>query len=305
MKKNILVAPVLKWVGGKRQLIEDISPLIPKQISTYVEPFVGGAAILFHLQPKKAIINDFNDELMNVYQVIKENPNGLIKILEKHKEANSEEYYYETRALDRTADYENLSKEEKAGRILYLNKTCYNGLFRVNSSGQFNAPYGKYKNPAIVNDVTIKAVSNYFNSANIKFLNGDYKEALKGLRKGTFVYFDPPYMPVSSSSNFTGYTENGFGYEKQVELRDECLKLNKRGIKFLQSNSYTPEILELYSDSSVFTIKVVQAKRSINSKSDKRGEISEVLIYNYEQEWVMEKLNVSDAWQKLIDGSVK
>lgn len=284
MKKNILVAPVLKWVGGKRQLIEDISPLIPKQISTYVEPFVGGAAILFHLQPKKAIINDFNDELMNVYQVIKENPNGLIKILEKHKEANSEEYYYETRALDRTSDYENLSKEEKAGRILYLNKTCYNGLFRVNSSGQFNAPYGKYKNPAIVNDVTIKAVSNYFNSANIKFLNGDYKEALKGLRKGTFVYFDPPYMPVSSSSNFTGYTENGFGYEKQVELRDECLKLNKRGIKFLQSNSYTPEILELYSDSSVFTIKVVQAKRSINSKSDKRGEISEVLIYNYKQE---------------------
>ncbi|HEM3634507.1 TPA: DNA adenine methylase [Streptococcus suis] len=284
MKKNILVAPVLKWVGGKRQLIEDISPLIPKKISTYVEPFVGGAAILFHLQPKKAIINDFNDELMNVYQVIKEDPYGLIKILEKHKEANSEEYYYETRALDRTSDYENLSKEEKAGRILYLNKTCYNGLFRVNSSGQFNAPYGKYKNPAIVNDVTIKAVSNYFNSANIKFLNGDYKEALKGLRKGTFVYFDPPYMPVSSSSNFTGYTENGFGYEKQVELRDECLKLNKRGIKFLQSNSYTPEILELYSDSSVFTIKVVQAKRSINSKSDKRGEISEVLIYNYEQE---------------------
>lgn len=284
MKKNILVAPVLKWVGGKRQLIEDISPLIPKKISTYVEPFVGGAAILFHLQPKKAIINDFNDELMNVYQVIKEDPNGLIKILEKHKEANSEEYYYETRALDRTSDYENLSKEEKAGRILYLNKTCYNGLFRVNSSGQFNAPYGKYKNPTIVNDVTIKAVSNYFNSANIKFLNGDYKEALKGLRKGTFVYFDPPYMPVSSSSNFTGYTENGFGYEKQVELRDECLKLNKRGIKFLQSNSYTPEILELYSDSSVFTIKVVQAKRSINSKSDKRGEISEVLIYNYEQE---------------------
>ncbi|HEM5202416.1 TPA: DNA adenine methylase [Streptococcus suis] len=284
MKKNILVAPVLKWVGGKRQLIEDISPLIPKKISTYVEPFVGGAAILFHLQPKKAIINDFNDELMNVYQVIKEDPNGLIKILEKHKEANSEEYYYETRALDRASDYENLSKEEKAGRILYLNKTCYNGLFRVNSSGQFNAPYGKYKNPAIVNDVTIKAVSNYFNSANIKFLNGDYKEALKGLRKGTFVYFDPPYMPVSSSSNFTGYTENGFGYEKQVELRDECLKLNKRGIKFLQSNSYTPEILELYSDSSVFTIKVVQAKRSINSKSDKRGEISEVLIYNYEQE---------------------
>lgn len=284
MKKNILVAPVLKWVGGKRQLISDIEPLIPKRISTYVEPFFGGGAVLFHLQPKKAIINDFNKELMNVYQVIKDNPNGLIEVLEKHKEANSEDYFYEIRSLDRDEDYENFFDEEKAGRIIYLNKTCYNGLFRVNRAGFFNTPYGKYKNPSIVNEVTVKAVSNYFNSAKIKFLTGDYKDALKGLRKGAFVYFDPPYMPISSSSSFTGYTENGFDYEKQVELRDECLKLNKKGIKFLQSNSYSPEILDLYSDQSVFTIEVVQAKRSINSQSDKRGEISEVLIYNYEKE---------------------
>lgn len=280
----MLIAPVLKWVGGKRQLIPYIEPLIPKKITTYVEPFVGGGAILLHLQPQKAIINDFNQELMNVYEVIKEQPLELIEQLEKHQSENSEEYYYEIRALDRIPSYEKLTKVEKASRILYLNKTCYNGLFRVNSSGQFNAPYGKYKNPAIVNDVAIKALSNYFNSSNIKFLTGDYRGALKGLRKGSFVYFDPPYMPVSSSSNFTGYTENGFGYDKQVELRDECLKLNKKGIKFLQSNSYTPEILELYSDSSVFKIEVVQAKRSVNSKSDRRGEISEVLIYNYEKE---------------------
>lgn len=284
MKKNILVAPVLKWVGGKRQLISDIEPLIPKRISTYVEPFVGGGAVLFHLQPKKAIINDYNQELMNVYQVIKDKPNELIEVLKEHKELNSEDYFYEVRSLDRSEDFERLSNVKKAGRIIYLNKTCYNGLFRVNRAGFFNTPYGRYKNPSIVDEVTIKAVSNYFNSANIKFLTGDYKEALKRLRRGAFVYFDPPYMPISSSSSFTGYTEHGFDYEKQVELRDECLKLHNRGVRFLQSNSYSPEILELYSDQKVFNIEIVQAKRSINSQADKRGEISEVLIYNYEKE---------------------
>ncbi|MEX2785429.1 DNA adenine methylase [Streptococcus sp. H49] len=284
MKKNILVAPVLKWAGGKRQLLPSIEPFIPKKISTYVEPFVGGGALLFHLQPKKAIINDFNKELMNVYQVIRENPDELISLLQKHQKENSEEYYYSVRSLDRDEDYNKMPEIEKAARILYLNKTCYNGLFRVNSSGQFNAPYGKYKNPAIVNDIAIKAVSNYFNSVNLKLMTGDYRNALKGLRKDAFVYLDPPYMPISSSANFTGYTESGFDYSKQVELRDECVKLHKKGIKFLQSNSYTKEILELYSDSSMFKIEVVQAKRSINSKANRRGDIAEVLIYNYEKE---------------------
>ena len=284
MKKNILVAPVLKWVGGKRQLISEIEPLIPKRISTYVEPFVGGGAVLFHLQPKKAIINDYNQELMNVYQVIKDKPNELIEVLQEHKGLNSEDYFYEIRSLDRSENYENMTDVEKAGRVIYLNKTCFNGLFRVNRAGFFNTPYGKYKNPSIVNEVTIKAVSNYFNSAKIKFLTGDYKEALRRLRRGAFVYFDPPYVPISSSSSFTGYTEHGFDYEKQVELRDECLKLHNRGVKFLQSNSYSPEILELYSDQKVFNIEIVKAKRSINSQVDKRGEISEVLIYNYEKE---------------------
>ena len=284
MKKNILVSPVLKWVGGKRQLISDIEPLIPKSISTYVEPFVGGGAVLFHLQPKKAIINDYNQELMNVYQVIKDKPNELIEVLQEQKGLNSEDYFYEIRSLDRSENYENMTDVEKAGRVIYLNKTCFNGLFRVNRAGFFNTPYGKYKNPSIVNEVTIKAVSNYFNSAKIKFLTGDYKEALRRLRRGAFVYFDPPYVPISSSSSFTGYTEHGFDYEKQVELRDECLKLHNRGVKFLQSNSYSPEILELYSDQKVFNIEIVKAKRSINSQVDKRGEISEVLIYNYEKE---------------------
>ena len=184
MKKNILVAPVLKWVGGKRQLISDIEPLIPKRISTYVEPFIGGGAVLFHLQPKKAIINDYNQELMNVYQVIKDDSDGLIEVLKKHKVLDSEDYFYEIRSLDRSEDYEKMSDVEKAGRIIYLNKTCFNGLFRVNRAGFFNTPYGKYKDPSIVNEVTIRAISNYFNSANVKFLR-----SIKKVKKGCICLF--------------------------------------------------------------------------------------------------------------------
>lgn len=281
---KVLVGPVLKWVGGKRQLLDEIIPIIPKKYSTYVEPFLGGAAVLFELQPKKAIINDYNKELINVYCVIRDFPEELINELEKHRENNSEEYFYQIRSLDRSDNFFNLTDIERAARIIYLNKTCYNGLYRVNSSGQFNSPYGKYKNPNIVNQVTIRAVSKYLNKNKIQIKNGDYKDVLKGLRKGAFVYLDPPYMPISSSSSFTGYTEGGFDYEKQKELRDECLKLDKKGIKFLLSNSYCPEILELYNDKDIFKIIEVKAKRNINSKADKRGEIKEVLIYNYGEE---------------------
>lgn len=281
---KVLVGPVLKWVGGKRQLLDEIIPIIPKKYSTYVEPFLGGAAVLFELQPNKAIINDYNKELINVYCVIRDFPEELINELEKHRENNSEEYFYQIRSLDRSDNFFYLTDIERAARIIYLNKTCYNGLYRVNSSGQFNSPYGKYKNPNIVNEVTIRAVSKYLNKNKIQIKNGDYKDVLKGLRKGAFVYLDPPYMPISSSSSFTGYTEGGFDYEKQKELRDECLKLNKKGIKFLLSNSYCPEILELYNDKDIFKIIEVKAKRNINSKADKRGEIKEVLIYNYGEE---------------------
>lgn len=280
-KKNPLVKPILKWVGGKRQLLDDIIPLITKNnYSTYVEPFIGGGAVLFELQPQKAIINDYNSELINVYRVIKTNPEKLIEQLTLHKTNNDESYFYEIRSLDRSEIYSTLSDVEKAARIIYLNKTCYNGLYRVNSSGQFNSPYGKYKNPDIVNSTAIKAMSHYLNKNNIKINQGDYKESLKGLRKGTLVYLDPPYMPLSSSSSFTGYTEAGFGYQQQVELRDECIKLHKKGIRFLQSNSYCDGILDLYKDVEGFHILTVKAKRYINSKADKRGEIDEVLIYN-------------------------
>lgn len=277
MPNNILISPILKWVGGKRQLLADIMPLINRNCSTYVEPFIGGGAVFFELQPKKAIINDYNSELINVYLTIKNSPEELIAELEKHESNNSEEYFYETRSIDRTDEYNEMDNIQKAARVIYLNKTCYNGLYRVNAAGQFNSPYGKYKNPNITNATMIRGMSKYLNKANIVIKQGDYKETLKGLRKGAFVYLDPPYMPISSSSSFTGYTENGFSYDNQVELKKECDKLRDKGISFLQSNSDCKEIRELYKE---YEIRTVQAKRSINSNASKRGEISEVLIYS-------------------------
>ena len=275
--KNTLVKPVLKWVGGKRQLLHEIIPLIPKKYSTYVEPFLGGGAVLFELQPKCAIVNDSNEELMNVYEMIKDKPGELINLLKVHEEKNSEEYYYKIRSMDRAIEYVSLTKLQRAARIIYLNKTCYNGLFRVNSAGEFNSPYGRYKNPNIVNEPTIRALSKYFQANKIEFFNEDYLFILENIKKNTFVYIDPPYMPISSSSSFTGYTKNGFSYEQQKELRDACDKLRDKGIRFVESNSDCREIRELYKE---YDIKSVQAKRYVNSDAEKRGEISEVLICN-------------------------
>ncbi len=281
MSKSPLVTPILKWVGGKRQLLKEILPFIPKNITTYYEPFVGGGAVLFALQPKIAVINDYNAELINVYKVIKDNPKELIKILSEHEEKNNSDYFYLTRELDRSPEYKNASVEERAARIIYLNKTCFNGLYRVNQAGQFNSPYGKYKNPNIVNSISIFALQGYFNNNKIVINTGDYKETLKKVKANTksFVYLDPPYYPLSSSSSFTGYTDNGFGKEQQIELKHECDKLNKKGIKFLLSNSSCDFINELYKYD--YNIKIIKAKRVLNSDGNKRGEINEVLISNY------------------------
>lgn len=277
MAGNLLLSPMLKWVGGKRQLLSDIVPMIDDKCSMYVEPFIGGGAVLFSMQPSKAIINDYNTELINVYKTVRDNLEFLLDKLKVHEEKNSSDYYYEVRALDREVKFKKMSDVEKAARIIYLNKTCYNGLYRVNSAGQFNSPYGRYKNPNIVNEEVLRAISKYFNDNEVQILNGDYKEALKNLENNSFVYLDPPYMPISASSSFTGYTEGGFGYNSQLELKKECDKLTSRGIRFVQSNSDCEEIRELYK---CYKIKTVKAKRSINSVAKKRGEITEVLIYN-------------------------
>ncbi|MFU0825900.1 DNA adenine methylase [Clostridium sp.] len=279
MKKNLLVTPVLKWAGGKRQLLRDIIKHIPEKYSTYYEPFLGGGAVLFELQPNKAVVNDINGELINVYLMIRDHVEELIEDLKKYK--NEDEYFYKIRELDRDKNkYNQLSNVKKASRIIYLNKTCYNGLFRVNSQGQFNVPFGRYKNPNIVNATILRAASNYFNKAKITFKCGDFEDAVKGARKGSFIYFDPPYDPVSDTSSFTGYDIGGFDKEEQIRLKKLCDKLNQRGVKFLLSNSATDFILDLYRD---YNITIVKANRAINSQGNKRGKVDEVLVKNYEQ----------------------
>lgn len=272
--KNILLKPVLKWVGGKRQLLDDILPLIPPSPTLYVEPFLGGGAVLLASQPQKARVNDYNAELINTYTVIRDQPDELIALLKKHSENNTSDYYYKIRALDRSESFLSTDAVTRAARIIYLNKTCFNGLYRVNSSGQVNSPYGRYKKPNIVNEAGIRALSNYL-QGDIELMCGDYSLALRNLPRGAFVYLDPPYMPLNQTSSFTGYTEGGFSYDEQVRLRDECLALKEQGIHFIQSNSDCSSIRELYKD---FDITTVRAKRYINSKGTGRGAVNEVLI---------------------------
>ncbi|MCI9653615.1 MAG: DNA adenine methylase [Acholeplasmatales bacterium] len=283
MAKNKLVMPVVKWVGGKRQLFDEIKSCIPKTYKIYYEPFFGGGAVLFALQPKKAVINDLNDSLIKTYKVIKENTDELIASLSLHE--NTSDYFYEIRNEDLYPETFNLKSDvEVASRLIYLNKTCFNGLFRVNSAGHFNTPFGNYKKPNIVNEPVIRAVSKYFNDNEITILNGDFAIACQGAQKGDFVYLDPPYDPVSDTASFTGYNAGGFGSEEQIRLRDLCIELDKRGVKFLLSNSATQFIMNLYKSENFknkITIDIVKAKRSINSNGNKRGEVDEVLIRNY------------------------
>lgn len=281
MKHNKLVLPILKWVGGKRQLLPEIRRRIPSNYNKYYEPFVGGGAVFFDQQPTKAVINDVNEELINLYNIVKDNVDELIDDLGKHE--NAEDYFYDIRSWDRDSNkYKNMSNIERASRIHYLNKTCYNGLFRVNLAGQFNAPFGKYKNPNITNEITLRAVSKFFNASEVEIKCCDFEEALKGIRKGSFVYFDPPYEPISDTSNFTGYAKGGFDRNEQIRLKKLCDKLDERGVKFLLSNSSSKFIMDLYRENSNYKIDIIKAKRSINSKGNKRGEIDEILVRNYE-----------------------
>ena len=277
MSKNKLVSPVLKWVGGKRQLLETFKPLFPKRITSYCEPFLGGGAVFFHLQPKKAFINDINEDLMLVYGVIRDNVESLISELSNYK--NESDFFYSVRDLDRDKEkYKSLSDIQRAARIIFLNKTCYNGLYRVNNSGEFNAPFGNYKNPNIINAPVLIAVSKYLNDADIALTSLDYSEVLSNITKNTFVYLDPPYDPVSTTSNFTGYSKGGFTREDQIRLRECCDYLTENKIKFMLSNSATDFILKQYS---AYTITRVQAQRSINSVGDRRGNVDEVVVRNY------------------------
>lgn len=278
---NPFLRPFLKWAGGKRQLLPVLKKHIPKSYKTYFEPFVGAGALFFALQRPKAVINDTNQELINCYKVIKNNPEELLEKTKEHELNNSKIYYYDLRDLDRDKlEFDSLSDIDKAARIIYLNKTCFNGLFRVNSQGQFNVPYGDNKNPVVAEHIVITTISEYLNENEIEILNRDFKDAVTDAKRGDFIYFDPPYDPISDSSSFTGYDLNGFGREEQIRLRDLCNELVGRGCQVLISNSSTDFIKELYRD---YTVKEVQASRNINSVGTSRGKINELLIFrNYD-----------------------
>jgi DNA adenine methylase len=282
MAKNPLIKPYLKWAGGKRQLLSEIKKYLPKNINayTYFEPFVGAGAVFFELQPGKAVINDFNAQLMMTYTVIKENVEELIAVLQEYKEKDNKKNFYEIRNWDRKAEtFKKLSKTEKAARLIFLNKTCFNGLYRVNSRGHFNVPYGKHQNPAICEALVLRQISAYFNSNEITILNGDFEQAVAAADTHSFIYFDPPYHSPDKT-HFTGYHADGFGEAEQERLRNVMIKMTNRGVKCLLSNADTGYIRALYNY-PFFAMKTVQAKRNINADSAGRGAVTELLVMNW------------------------
>lgn len=266
--------PIVKWVGGKRQLMFELLKNMPQNYNRYFEPFIGGGALFFELQPDNAYISDMNEELINLYQVVRDNVDELITDLQKHN--ISKEYFMEIRNIDRTEDYENWSDVQKASRFIYLNRTCFNGMYRVNSKGEFNVPFGHYKNPRILDENNLINCSNLLQRTEIK--HADFSEILKKVKKGDFVYFDPPYVPLNETSSFTSYTKDGFDLDMQLGLREVCDELDSMGVKFLLSNSDTQFVNELYEN---YNIKKVFASRQINANADGRGKITEVLVRNY------------------------
>ena len=270
--------PVVKWVGGKRQLLPQLLPLMPDSVTIqrYFEPFLGGGAMLFANAPTQATVGDLNAELINLYQVVRDYPEALVETVLAYP--NEKNFYLEIRAVDRVPEaYANLSPVERAARFLYLNRAGYNGLHRVNSKGQFNVPFGRYKN-LNYDPANIRAVSAYLNSADITFAHAAYTDTIANAKAGDFVYFDPPYDPLSKTSSFTSYDSSGFATADQIALRDTCDALHDRGVRFMLSNSHTPLIRDLYAD---YDLQVVTARRAVNSDRTKRGAVEEVVVRNY------------------------
>ncbi|MBK1986241.1 DNA adenine methylase [Sphaerospermopsis aphanizomenoides BCCUSP55] len=269
--KETCPRPFLKWAGGKSKLISQYKDYFPKYYQTYYEPFLGGGAVFFHLQPQQAVLTDINTDLIITYRCVRDNVEDLIELLQKHKRLHNRDYYYEVRA---SLQGSNL---EKAARFIYLNKTCFNGLYRVNSQGKFNVPLGRYKNPGICQEEVLRVASKALAQAEIK--KADFTQVLKYANSSDdFVFFDPPYYPLSATSNFTAYSTYSFGEIQQMQLRDVFAELAERGVKIMLSNSDCDFIRGLYSS---FKIHKISAARSINSNAKKRGVIQELLITSY------------------------
>lgn len=281
-KQNVVTMnakPFLKWVGGKQQLLVQFEEYFPQEFNRYIEPFLGGGAVFFHLWNTGRLGNpiflfDNNEELINTYWVVKNKTEELIALLSNHQKKHNKKYYYGIRGLDRR-DVE-LSNVERAARTIYLNRTCYNGLYRVNSKGQFNVPMGSYKNPQILAKDVLKAANQALQEAQIEVR--DFRSIVELAEPGDFFYFDPPYDPVSKTANFTSYTAGDFGSDDQRDLAKVFTQLDEKGCLCMLSNSYTPFVLELYKN---FEIKTVQAKRAVNSDANGRGAVTEIVVTNY------------------------
>lgn len=275
--------PFVKWAGGKRGLLEILHSSMPSKFNNYFEPFLGGGALFFYLvskgllDDKKVYLNDKNTELINAYQIIQKQPKALLKELNLMQKAHCKEYFYSIRAIDRKENFADLSPVFRAARFIYLNKTCFNGLCRYNAKGQFNAPIGSYKNPKICDETLI--INAHRTLQNAVILNEDFSVVGKLAQKDDFVYFDPPYFPLNATASFTSYTDTFLDTE-QMRLFELFCALNAKGVKLLQSNSNTTFIKILYKN---FEIQSVQAKRAINCKGDKRGEISEIIIRGFDE----------------------
>lgn len=267
--------PFVKWVGGKRQLLPELQKAMPSYYGRYYEPFVGGGALFFSIQPQYGYISDLNEELINLYITIRDDVEALMDSLDQH--VVTKEYYIKIRNLDRNAaEYKQLSNVERASRFIYLNRTCFNGLYRVNSKGEFNVPFGQYRNPRLYERQNLLDCSSVLKTTEIQ--HADFANILNYVKSGDFVYFDPPYLPLNVTSSFTSYTKEGFDIDMQKRLKEVCDELNDRQVMFMLSNSDTDFINNLYAD---YSITKVYASRQINSVATKRGKITEVLVKNY------------------------
>ena len=268
-------APVLKWAGGKRRLLAQYEPHFPGTFDRYFEPFFGGGAVFFWLFSRGLLnntpvfLNDVNPELVNFYTVLRDDCESLISKLQEHAKKHGKDYYYETRAKKQRQ----MKPANRAARLMYLNRTCFNGLYRVNSKGEFNVPMGRYKNPLICDPAGLRAASAALQEGT--FGLGCFEEAVSGAKAGDLVYFDPPYVPLNTTSSFTSYTRENFTLEDQERLAQTFRELAHRGVKVCLSNSDTPVVRDLYKD---FTQHVIMAPRAINSKADRRQKVSELLV---------------------------
>lgn len=275
------MTPFVKWAGGKRQLLNDIKRLMPKQYEQYFEPFIGGGAVLFEIAPKTAIISDMNKELITTYKVFKSEIqfNQLLLRLDEYEKNHNEVYYYKVREQDRDADFSQLSDVEVSARFIYLNKACFNGLYRVNSKGFFNVPFGKKEVLKTYNKENLESIHQYFVNNDVEIYLQDFEKTIASAKKGDFVYFDPPYDTIENKNSFTAYNENIFDRDSQIRLSNTFKELDKKGVYVMLSNHNTSFIQSLYKG---FNIHIVNATRMINSKSSERGPIEEVLITNYD-----------------------